>query len=91
MAGEGWRSGPREESELQCNAHCAGAPTSPPERVEMRKMTLQFHVRNAEIFSSDQLKTYDIFSLSYIRVDSGGARGYLGSSINIRKEPHASL
>ena len=30
-------------------------------------MTLQFYVGNAKIFSSDQLKTYDYFSLSYIR------------------------
>ena len=73
------------------NAHFLGAPTNPPEKIEMRKMTLYFYVRNAEIFSSDELKTSDIFSLSYIRRGLGRARVNYESSRRIRKEPHASL
>ena len=61
-------------SALHCTLHCTGAPTNPPEKVEMRKMILHFYVRNAENFSSDQLKSYGNFSLSYIRGGLGGAR-----------------
>ena len=39
-------------------ANWTGAPTNPTEKVELRKMTLNFYVRNAKIFSIDQLKTY---------------------------------
>ena len=31
------------------NVHWTGAPTNPPEKVEMRKMTLHFYVRNNRI------------------------------------------
>ena len=73
------------------DAHCTGAPTNPPYKVEMGKTTFHFKVRNAQIFSSDQLRTYDNLGLSYIRGDLGGDRVHSGSSRRIRKKPHASL
>ena len=72
-------------------AHWTEAPTNPPEKVELRKMTLLFFVRNAKIFCSDQLKTYDKFSSSYIRWGLVGAMVYSGCSRRIRKKQHVSL
>ena len=52
-----------------------------------------FYVRNANLLSSNQLKTYDNFSLSFIRGGRGGgeARVYSGSPRRIIKEPHTFL
>ena len=45
----------------------------------MRNMTLHFYVRNAKILSSDQLQTFDNFSLSYIR----GGLGVIGCILDL--------
>ena len=73
------------------SAHWTGAPTNPPKKVGLRQMTLHFYVINAKMFSSDLLKTYDNFSLSYIRWGLVGAMVYSGSSRRIRKKPNVSL
>ena len=57
----------------------------------MRRMTVHFYVRNAKLFSSDQLKTYDSLGLSYIKGDLRSAMVYSGSYKWIRKNTHASL
>ena len=54
-------------------AHWTGAQTNTPEKVELRKMTLQVYVRNAKIFNSYQLKPNEHFSLSYLRWGLVGA------------------
>ena len=41
-------------------------------QIDMREMTLHFYVRNSKVFNSDQLKTYENFSLPYTRGGAGG-------------------
>ena len=53
------------------NAHSTGAPTNPPVKVVLKKMTLHFYVRNAKIFSSDHcitLVTTENLSISDIKM-----------------------
>ena len=78
-------------SKIASITHWTGAPTNPSYKIELRKMTYHLYVRNAKIFRSDQLQTYDDFSLSYIRWGMVGTMVYSGSSRRIRKKPHVSF